>query len=183
MLKWCRTKGVVTTVPEFDDWLRARQGELLRSCWLLTGNWSDAQDLLQTALARLWPRWSRVVSSGDPGAYVRRTLLNVYLTGRRRKWRRELPYGLDVAAGLSESMGVDQRLGAVDDRAVLLRWLSALAPRQRAVVFLRFYEDMSEAQTADVLGCSVGTVKSQAAKALAHLRQLDNARAMEEEQA
>jgi RNA polymerase sigma-70 factor (sigma-E family) len=175
----------MTAEPGFEEWVRARQAELLRSCWLLTGNWSDAQDLLQTALARVWPRWSRVVSAGDPGAYVRRSLLNAYLSGRRRKWRHEVAYGLDVGAGLSErSRGrMDQRLGAVDDRAVLVRWLSTLAPRQRAVVFLRFYEDMSEAQAAELLGCSVGTVKSQAAKALTHLRQLDGVSAIEEERA
>lgn len=177
--------GMVTMEPGFDDWVRARQAELLRSCWLLTGNWSDAQDLLQSTLAGVWPRWSRIVSTGDPSPYVRRSLLNAYLTGRRRKWRQEVAYGLDIGARPLERSraGVDKRLAAVDDRAVLVRWLSELAPRQRAVVFLRFYEDMSEAQAADLLGCSVGTVKSQAAKALAHLRQLDGVSEMEKEQA
>lgn len=150
----------------FREYVAARQAALLRSAKLLTGDWPAAEDLVQTALVRVWPRWARVTADGtDPDAYVRRVMINTYLTWRRRRWWGERPTGSvpDRATG-------DDSLARVDLRDVLGRALRDLTPAQRAVVVLRFYEDQSVEQTAELLGCSTGTVKSQAAKALARLR-------------
>lgn len=148
----------------FRDYVVARQGALLRRAWLLTGDWATAEDLVQSALMRVWPRWERVTANGQEDAYVRKVMLNVYLSGRRRHWTREAP-----TAELPEPAPVD-RDGDVDLRLVLTRAVAALPPRQRAVIVLRFVEDLSELQTAQVLGCAPGTVKSQTSKALATLR-------------
>jgi RNA polymerase sigma-70 factor (sigma-E family) len=154
------------TEPEgFRDYVAARQRGLLRAAWLMTGDWHAAEDLVQAALVRVWPRWTRVVAAGDPDAYVRRVLVNVYLSARRRRWRGEYPTGAlpDPPSGADE-------FASVDLRDAVARALSALGRRQRAVVVLRYFNDLPEVQVAAVMGCSVGTVKSQSAKALAKLR-------------
>lgn len=151
--------------PGVREYLLARQQSLVRTAYLLTGDWQQAEDLVQTAMVKVWPRWSRVVAGGDPDAYVRRVLVTTYATWWRRRWRGERP-----SDRLPERPVDDGALGAVDDRDALGRLLFELPPRQRAVVVLRFYEDLSEAQAAEVLGCSVGTVKSQTSKALARMR-------------
>lgn len=155
---WAEERG-------FRDFVVARQGALLRRAWLLTGDWASAEDLVQSALLRVWPRWGRVTASGQEDAYVRRVMLNLYLSGRRRRWTREAP-----TAQLPEPVAVDG-YGDVDVRVVLIRAVAALPPRQRAVIVLRFVEDLSELQTAHALGCAPGTIKSQTSKALATLRQ------------
>jgi RNA polymerase sigma-70 factor (sigma-E family) len=150
----------------FDEFVAARSPALLRTAYLLTGEHTLAEDLLQTALAKCWFAWGRI--DGPPEPYVRRTIATTYATWWRRKWRAEWPTGSlperATAAGT----------GSVDDRDALWRALGALPRRQRAVVVLRYYEDLSEAETATALGISVGTVKSQAAKALATLRRDDD---------
>ena len=118
---------------------------------------------MQTALAKAWFAWGRI--EGTPESYVRRIMLNTYSSWWRRKWN-----GEEATELLPERGGVDGVSGRVDDRTDLWQALGRLPKRQRAVVVLRFYEDLSEADTADLLGCSVGTVKSQASKALAKLR-------------
>jgi RNA polymerase sigma-70 factor (sigma-E family) len=150
--------------PGFRDYVAARQRALLRTARMLTGNQHTAEDLVQATLERVWPRWSRVVRDGEPDAYVRRVLVNTYSTWWRRKWRGETPTSElpDVAA--------PDAFAEADLADALRRLLPALTPRQKAVVVLRFYEDLSEAATAEALGCSVGTVKSQTSKALARLR-------------
>ncbi len=149
----------------------------MRSAWLLTGDEAEAQDLVQTALFKTWSRWSRVIRQDAPEAYVRRVMLSTFLTWTRRRWRGEVAVGVvpDRACPGDEFAGVDLRQSV---RAALL----GLPPRQRAVVVLRFFDDMTEAQVADVLGCSVGTVKSQGAKALAKLRGCQSLRGMFEEE-
>ena len=119
-----------------------------------------AEDLLQTALARAWRSWGRIESS--PDAYVRQILVNTYATWWRRKWNGETPTER-LPDGAAAATDADGALGV---RAALAR----LPRRQRAVVILRFYEDQTEAETARILGCSIGTVKSQVSKALAKLR-------------
>jgi len=149
----------------FREFVAARSAALVRSAWLLTGDEGEAQDLVQTALAKTWSRWSRVARQDAPEAYVRRVMLSTFLTWKRRGSRREVPVDVvperAVAADSFEAVGL---------RAPMYAALRDLPPRQRAVVVLRFFDDLTEAQTADVLGCSVGTVKSQAAKALTKLR-------------
>lgn len=148
----------------FREFVVSRQRGLLRSAWLLTGDWAAAEDLVQTSLLKVWPRWPRVVANGHEDAYVRRVVLNTYLSSRRRAWHRERP-----TADVPEAEAADTLTGS-ELRPALLNGLAALPPRQRAVVVLRYFEDLSEAQCAEALGCAVGTVKSQTSKALATLR-------------
>lgn len=147
----------------FASFVTARSAQLLRTAYLLTQDHALAEDLLQTALARAWLAWSRV--DGDPEPYVRRILSNLYATWWRRKWNRETP--TEQMPERYEQSTAEQ---AVDERADLWNSLGRLPKQQRAVVVLRFYEDLSVQETADILGCSAGTVKSQTSKALAKLR-------------
>lgn len=149
--------------PDFTAWVLARRGSLLRTAWLLTGDGGGAEDLVQNALLRCWPRWSRGRKMADIDAYVRKTMTHAYMSDRRRRWSGEVP--TEVLPDAAEPQRFD-----VGDRAQLLTALGRLPRGQRAVVVLRFADDLSEQQTASVLGCSVGTVKSQAARALAALR-------------
>lgn len=151
--------------PGFDDFVAARSSRLLRVAYLLTRDWAHAEDLLQTALAKAWPVWQRI--EGDPEPYIRKIIANTYASWWRRRWTAaELPTGKlpeEPAAGRDVA-------GQVDDRERLWQALGRLPRRQRAVVVLRYFEDLSTAEIADVLGCSIGTVKSQCSRALAKLR-------------
>jgi RNA polymerase sigma-70 factor (sigma-E family) len=144
----------------FADFVRARSPELLRSAWLLTGDWHTAHDLVQTALEKSWPRWGGRID--HPDAYVRRVMLTTYLSWRRRRWTAEVP-----TAELPETGAATE---PSDLRLSLLTALTSLTPRQRAVVVLRYFDDLSEAETAELLGCSVGTVKAHASRGLQQLR-------------
>jgi len=146
----------------FDEFVASRSTALLRCAYLLTGDHGSAEDLLQTVLAKCWFAWGRI--DGPPEPYVRRALATTYATWWRRKWRGERP-----AASLPDRAD-PAGFAPVEDRDALWRALGTLPRRQRAVVVLRYYEDLSEAETAAALGVSTGTVKSQAAKALAALR-------------
>ena len=145
-------------VAEFDAFVVARSGSLLRTAYLLLGDEQRAEDLLQTALAKAWFAWSRI--DWDPEAYVRRILVTTAASWWRRRWIVETP----------TAVLPDTATRAPDDHQDLWNALRHLPPRQRAVVVLRYLEDRSEAETARLLDCSTGTVKSQAAKALAKLR-------------
>ncbi|HEX8004353.1 MAG TPA: SigE family RNA polymerase sigma factor [Mycobacteriales bacterium] len=147
---------------EFAEFVAARQRALLRAGWLLTGDWASAEDLVQTALVRTWPHWHRLPDADRAEAYVRRVMFTTYASWWRRRWRGETPTAdlPDRAAGAADT----------DLRAALVAAVLRLPRRQRAVVVLRFLDDLTEARAAEVLGCSVGTVKSQTAKALATLR-------------
>jgi RNA polymerase sigma-70 factor (sigma-E family) len=151
----------------FREFLAARQAHLLRAAWILTGDAHLAEDLLQTALVKVLPRWERLARDGSVEAYLRKTMINTATSWWRRKWHGELPSGGVPGAELG---GGDAAFEAVEDRSVLGAALRALPPRQRAVVMLRYYLDLSEAETAALLGCSTGTVKSQSSKALETLR-------------
>jgi RNA polymerase sigma-70 factor (sigma-E family) len=148
----------------FEDFVASRGQALQRFGYALTGDWSLAEDLLQTALVRAYPRWSRI-QKDDPEGYVRKVMLNTWSSWWRRRWRGELP-----TDRLPEVSAPDRFTG-VDSRQALRMALAVLPARQRAVVVLRYHQDLSEAQVASMLGISVGTVKSQAAKALASLRE------------
>jgi RNA polymerase sigma-70 factor (sigma-E family) len=158
--------GVVdTTQAGFTAFVHARSAALGRTALLLTGDRQLAEDLLQEALARTAARWERVVASGDPEPYVRRVLYTCAVDGWRRRRLREVLGEVPDAAVADASDGADRRV-------VLQAALARLTARQRAVLVLRFYEDATEVQTAEVLGCSVSTVKSQTRHALGRLRVL-----------
>jgi RNA polymerase sigma-70 factor (sigma-E family) len=147
----------------FNAFVSARSRHLLQTAYLLTGDRHRAEDLLQTALTRAYLRWDRIESE-DPEGYVRRTLANAHIDWWRRKPWREEP-----AAQLPDVAGPDQA-AAYDVRNAVLGALAGLSRRQRAVVVLRYYEDLSEAEIASVLGCSPGTVKSAASRAMSKRR-------------
>ncbi len=151
----------------FEEYVASRRDHLVRTAYLLTGDVHQAEDLVQTALIRVWPRWHQIQELENVEAYVRRTLFTVFVTSiRRRRWR-ELT--TDPHDGSWSGPASDDIVRA-ESRVDLRGFLSGLAPRQRAVIVLRYYLDLSEAEAASVLDCSVGTIKSQSAKALKRLR-------------
>ncbi|WUV81364.1 SigE family RNA polymerase sigma factor [Streptomyces sp. NBC_01476] len=149
----------------FEEFVAARGPRLLRVAWLLTGDAHLAEDLLQTVLARVWPKWNRIADE-NPEAYVRKALVHAHASWWRRKWRGEVPHGDD----LPDRAAPADPFADVDLEQTLAAAIRTLPTRQRAVVVLRYFEDLSVAGTAEVLGCSEGTVKSQASKALHTLR-------------
>lgn len=155
--------GAVTAQrPEFDAFVVARSTALLRTAYLLTHDHGQAEDLLQTSLTKAYFSWNRI--SESPEAYVRKILVNTYATWWRRRWNGER------ATEVLPETGVADRSDDVSAGHDLWTAMDRLPRRQRAVVVLRYFEDLTEAQAADLLGCSVGTVKSQTSKALAKLR-------------
>ena len=154
---------------EFDEFVRARTRALLRSAYLLTGDQHLAEDLVQDALVRAHRSWRNLHRSGNAEAYTRKIMYHLQLSRWRRRRVAEMSWG-ELPA--SSGTGVADHAPGTALRVSLQRALLQLAPRQRAVIVLRFFEDRTEAETADLLGCSVGTVKSQAFAALARLRVL-----------
>lgn len=154
----------MTPDEDFRVFVAARQRALLRSAGLLTGDPALAEDLVQTALVKSWPHWPRLAARGDAETYVRRVIVTTHISWRRRRWRGEVP-----AAELPDAPGA-QAGPDPDVRQAVRRALLTLPPRQRAAVVLRYFDDLSEQQTAAALGCSVGTVKSQTARGLDKLR-------------
>jgi RNA polymerase sigma-70 factor (sigma-E family) len=150
---------------DFDAFVRARSRPLLQAAWLLTGDWPAAEDLLQSALVKVYLSWGRIRREGNADAYARRVLVTTYITGWRRRWRSEVP-----SETLPDQVAWRDQFAASDLRHVVVHALRQLPRRQRAVVVLRYYCDLSEREVAEALGCSEGTVKSQAAKGLAALR-------------
>lgn len=142
----------------FTEWAGARQRQLLRSAYLLTGDQHRAEDLVQEALTKVALRWSRL-ANGNPTAYALRIIARDNISWWRR--RRDVPSGTVADRGTSTEPEV---------ALVVRRALGRLTPNQRAVLVLRHFEDLTERQTADVLGVSLGTVKSQNAAALDRLR-------------
>jgi RNA polymerase sigma-70 factor (sigma-E family) len=147
---------------DFDEFVVARSTSLLRTAYLLTHDHALAEDLLQTALSKAWFAWSRI--DGNPEPYVRKILVNTYATWWRRRWNGEL--ATDELPERPRSDASD----AVSASHDLWQAMERLPRRQRVVVVLRYFEDLTEAQTADQMGCSLGTVKSQLSRALAKLR-------------
>jgi RNA polymerase sigma-70 factor (sigma-E family) len=157
--------GVQSSEPDgFRAFVDASSRPLLRSAWLLTGDWAVAEDLVQTALAATWTHWSAARQA--PAAYTRRVMTRTYLRWRGRRWTGEL-----ATADLPEQVDNDAA-DAVAARCDLQTALATLTPQQRAAVVARYFADLSEAETAAAMGCSVGAVKSHTARALARLRSL-----------
>jgi RNA polymerase sigma-70 factor (sigma-E family) len=149
----------------FTEFAQARVLELRRTAYRLCGNWDEAHDLTQSALIRLYRHWTRVAQADSPDAYVRRMLVNIFLDQRQTWWARRVrpfPQPPDVPALAAD----------VADRLDLMAALARLAPGQRAVIVLRYWEGMDVAETARTLGCSPGTVKSQTSYAITALRRL-----------
>jgi RNA polymerase sigma-70 factor (sigma-E family) len=151
---------------DFESFAAARWGRLVRTAYLLTGDHHEAEDLVQATLAKLYPVWSRVRRLDSPDAYVHRSLVNNNLGRYRRRRVRQLltPMLPDKAEHRSD-------LVQVEERSTLLQALATLPPRQRAAVVLRYWEDLSEQQVAEALGCSPGNVKSQASRGIRKLRE------------
>lgn len=147
---------------EFTAFVRAHSRQLQRAAWLLTGDWASAEDLVQSALLRTWQHWDSVRVPEARAAYARRVLMTTFLNRRRRRRLAEVPLAADAGNAVE---GVD-----LADRDALFRALRALPSHQRAVVVLRYFDDLTERAAAEVLGCGVGTVKSQTARALRALR-------------
>jgi RNA polymerase sigma-70 factor (sigma-E family) len=152
---------------EFTRYYAARGATMRATAYLLCGDWHTADDLVQTAFIKLYRAWDRVNGHDRMDGYLRRTLVRAYLDHRRRPWRRESTIAIEQSLAWEPASTTE---GPTEDRQILLRALAAVPPRQRAVLVLRYWEDMSEADTAELLGCSPGTVKSQAARGLANLR-------------
>lgn len=148
----------------FREFVAARSTALLRTAYLLTGDWAHAEDLLQTALTKTYLAWRRLGTIEAVEPYARRVLVTTATSWWRRRWHGEKPTG--TLPEVSGPDGADERA----ERDLLWRFVCGLPTRQRAVLVLRFYEDQTEAETARLLDISVGTVKSQCARALTSLR-------------
>src|SRR5262245_26089876 len=148
---------------DFAEFVAARRLALYRLAYLLTASPAAADDLLQTTLEKAYVRWARIGGMEYGEAYVRRMVVNTYLSGRRRAWTREEPRERTHETATATE-------GALIDRALLWPLVCALPSRQRAVIVLRYYEDLSEADIATTLGCAPGTVKSQSSAAMKALR-------------
>jgi RNA polymerase sigma-70 factor (sigma-E family) len=161
-------RGVTMTDrdADFTAYLHARQARLLRTAYLLTGDQHQAEDLLQTSLAKLYLAWDKVRDREYVDAYVRRIMVNENNSQWRRGWKKREFATDEVPEGRPFHDEYDEGVGAAVWKAV-----QTLPRKARAVVVLRYYEQLSEAETADVLGISVGTVKSQTSRALAALRE------------
>jgi RNA polymerase sigma-70 factor (sigma-E family) len=150
---------------DFQAFVEVRYTALLRTAFLLTGSSYAAEDLVQSALLRAMRRWERI---DDPMAYLRRVMVNQ----RTNLWRRVTSREVLLADLTSRRDRVSDETSTLAQRDELLTALAALPVRMRAVLVLRYWEDLSEAETADLLGCSAGSVKSQASRGLARLREV-----------
>jgi RNA polymerase sigma-70 factor (sigma-E family) len=151
----------------FRDFVQRRGDALARTGYLLTGDWCRGEDLAQSALAITWSHWRSLRAPEAAEAYARRCMARLATTWWRRKWRAEVP-----TAVLPDRAG-ESPYDAVDVASAVSTALAMLTPKQRAVVVLRYFDDLSEADTAAALGCALGTVKSTHAAALARLRGFD----------
>ncbi len=156
----------------FEQFVQGSSSRLLTLAMLLTGhNRTDAEDLLQTVLERAFRRWHRICRTGDPGPYVRQMLVNASVDRWRLLRRRpEQPLDLDDGGPSGVGQAGPDQTAALAEQDLLWRALARLPAGQRAVLVLRYYEDLTEAQTAAVLGCSIGSVKTQAYRGLGRLR-------------
>ncbi|GAA3538471.1 SigE family RNA polymerase sigma factor [Nonomuraea rosea] len=158
---------------DFERYVEQRSARLLRTAYLLCRDWATAEDLVQTALAKAWLAWRRVGANPDP--YVYRILTNTHASWWRRRWRGE------VATGeLPDSAQPGDAAAELGTRETLRAALAALPGKQRAVIVLRYFEDLPDETIAGIVGCSVATVRSQASRALAKLRLDPAARAATE---
>jgi RNA polymerase sigma-70 factor (sigma-E family) len=156
-------------MEDFDEFVAGNVEQLLKTAYLIAWDTGDAEDLVQECLFKVARRWPRVRRMTQPRAYARRVLVNLALDGARGRARRRGE--LDGPSALAVGPAPDPLVG-LETRAELIDALAHLTPRQRAVLVLRYFNDLTEAQTAEVLGCSPGTVKSNASRGLARLREV-----------
>jgi RNA polymerase sigma-70 factor (sigma-E family) len=156
-------------MDDFDEFVAGNLEQLLKTAYLITWDAGDAEDLVQECLFKVARRWPRVRAMAQPRAYARRILVNVAFDDARGRARRRSE--LDEPATVIDGPARDLLVG-LETRAELLDALALLTSRQRAVLVLRYFNDLTEAQTAEVLGCSPGTVKSSASRGLARLREV-----------
>jgi RNA polymerase sigma-70 factor (sigma-E family) len=148
----------------FEEFIAARGAALLRFALMICGDPAHAEDLVQSALAKAYPRWGRIAGLERPEAYLKRMVVHDHLRWWRRRGGREVPVAAPSDAGISD------RTGAHASRDAAWHLLRGLPRRQRAVLVLRYYEDLSDAEIGEVLGCAPSTVRSQASRALTTLR-------------
>lgn len=164
----------------FDEFVSAHVRDLMNTAYLLSCDGSEAEDLVQECLFRVAKHWRRVQAMDLPGAYARRILVNLAIDGgraqrrRRKELRRASPTGpeADLAEWELVDVSSESAFDMVPERAMLLDALRRLSSRQRAVIVLRYFHDLSEAETGRVLGCGVGTVKASGARGLERLRDI-----------
>jgi RNA polymerase sigma-70 factor (sigma-E family) len=149
---------------DFRDYVRMRRRALLRTAYVLTGNLADAEDLVQSALAKTYLAWDRIADRGALDGYVRRAIVNTHISWWRRRRLQEYP-----TDELPDQAVADHAINS-DLQETLRQAVDRLPPRMRAAIMLRYYDDMTEAEVAEVLGVSLGTVKSTVARAVAKLR-------------
>jgi RNA polymerase sigma-70 factor (sigma-E family) len=160
------TNSPLGTDAEFSEYVAAQADQVRFTAYLLCGDWHEAEDLAQIAFVRLYLAWGRIDRSEPIDAYVRKIVTRTYLNERRRLWRRLERL---TSAPPERPAAPDP---AVEPRMLLMQALAQVPRRQRAALVLRYWEDLSLEEAADVLGCSVGTVKSQCARGLQRLREL-----------
>jgi RNA polymerase sigma-70 factor (sigma-E family) len=153
----------MTPDEDFDAFVRARWTATSRLAYALTLDHQQAEDLAQEAFTKLWFHW-RKLRAGHPEAYLRKIVTTTFLSGRRRRWLGERP------TETPPETAVDPKTTEVDERVALRQAMARLSPRQRAAVYLRYAEDLSERTVADLLGCSVGAVKQHTRRGLDALR-------------
>jgi len=152
---------------DFADFVASSSRDLLRSGWLLTGDWPAAEDLVQAALVATWLRWRELGRVEHPEAYVRRVMVTTFMRWRKRRWNGEV-----TVEQLPDPVRDDDAFHQFELHDAVRTALDVLPPRQRAIVVLRYFSGLTEAQTASAMDCAVGTVKSQSAKALARLQRV-----------
>jgi RNA polymerase sigma-70 factor (sigma-E family) len=161
-------EGLFVVMDDFDHFVAGNLEQLLKTAYLITWDAGEAEDLVQECLSKVARRWPRVRGMAQPRAYARRILVNLALDDARGRARRRGE--LDATAVVDEP--ARDLLVGLETRAELIDALARLTPRQRAVLVLRYFNDLTEAQTAEVLGCSPGTVKSNTSRGLARLREV-----------
>jgi RNA polymerase sigma-70 factor (sigma-E family) len=166
--------GTEQSEPSFSGFVRRYSPSLFTTAYLLTGDVGHAEELLQDTLVRLYPNWHRVAAATSPVAYVRRSVVNSFISGRRRADRvvaldglRGGPAGSRVAVPADALRGLAE---AVTDRQVLMQLLRELPARQQAALVLRFFEDLTDAEIAKTIGCRPATVRSLLSRGLAAMR-------------
>jgi RNA polymerase sigma-70 factor (sigma-E family) len=163
----------VASLSEFDAYVAGQWDGLCRFAYLVTGNLADAEDAVQDALVKVWPRWAKICDKGDPGAYLRRCIVNARVSAWRKN-RRQVLYA-DMATFLGTDGSHDE---AVVDAVALAQLLQSLNARQRAVIILRFLEDLSYADIAQICQCTQAAARSLVRHALAQLRDVSRREAL-----
>ena len=161
------TNGRAETDAEFAEYVGAHADQVRFTAFLLCGDWHEAEDLAQTAFVRLYVAWERIDRSEPINSYVRRTVTRAYLNRRRGLWRR-----LERLTSTPPDPASPAPPPDPERRMLVMAALAQVPRRQRAALVLRYWEDLSLAETADILGCSIGNVKSQCARGLQRLRKL-----------